>query len=333
MSRATDIRALGSLPGFLLAVACAAPDVSTAGREAPLEGEILAGRQGPAAGGWWPAAPAGIGPEGAARVVALARLDDEVITTAEVFPHLFLSAHERVVESVKQTLIQRLVRKEEARLGWSLDEGLLEEQLEVVFDEQSRQVQALTKGAQSLEEYVEQTYRIPLERFKAWVRADVGATMMAHRLVVLTLMQEDRVQFRIIQVKTQAMAEQILDKLRRGADFAVLAREHSEDAAAPEGGLYPALPLSLDYPLVQRTRDLDVGEFDEIREVQTREGPRFRILQLMARVPADQGTALEQRERVEKELQGRSISALELDAWMRIMERTHAIEILPVGFL
>jgi hypothetical protein len=323
------------LAGCWIAAGCAGPPAAPAQPARDVEAEILERRAGAGSSLWTPDSLPTPGPLGVEPPsdLPLARLDGEVIRAADVFAHLYFSAHAQTVESVKQTLIHRLVERESARLGVELPAEVFATEVADVFEQHRRQVQAITQGSMTLEEYVAETYRLPYERFEEWVREDLRRTMLAHRLVLVTLLREPRLQFRIIQTADRSLAEQILDKLKRGADFGVLAREHSEDAAAPMGGLYPALPTTLDYPLVARALDLEDGGFDEIREVQTQKGLRYRILQLMARMDADDDPFDLLLDKVEKELEGRNISALELDAWMRIMENRYALQILPVDFL
>jgi hypothetical protein len=75
----------------------------------------------------------------------------------------------------------------------------------------------------------------------------------------------DEVTFRIIVVASRDEAEQILERLRQGENFVVLATQLSLDPTADRGGLLGRVPLSSLRPeLQQALRGLGVGELSSI---------------------------------------------------------------------
>lgn len=89
---------------------------------------------------------------------------------------------------------------------------------------------------------------------------------------------------RHILVKSKALAESILAKLKAGASFSALAKEYSVDkASAPQGGDLPASPLSgWVAPFAAAVQKLSVGEISPV--VQSQYG--YHIIQLLSVTPA-----------------------------------------------
>lgn len=64
-----------------------------------------------------------------------------------------------------------------------------------------------------------------------------------------------------------ALAERLHDELQRGADFAALARQHSESATAPNGGLIPGVRLGMTDPAFERVVvAMKEGEISDVIE-------------------------------------------------------------------
>src|SRR5690606_40403610 len=63
--------------------------------------------------------------------------------------------------------------------------------------------------------------------------------------------------------KDQKVAQEVVDKVRIGADFATLALRWSEDSSRRDGGLLPAFGKGFQHPAATRAFDLKKGDVSD----------------------------------------------------------------------
>ncbi len=274
------------------------------------------------------AVPAAL-PGGSDRVVA--RVDGAPIFASEAFRLLALSVPDDAHNAVRQLAVDRVAAAEAAAIDAAVPTAVVERELARLLSEQERKVREASKGAKDLSAYVESVYGLKPPAYFDLVRSALERSLLLERIVLFELSRHPRTQMRLIRVKERPLAEEIHAKLAQGADFAALARQHSEDASGRDGGVYPPLPSDLGSPLFEKTESLAAGALSEVEEVSTEGGPRFRIVQVLARLPAEAGAFAERTAAIEQALDGRPLSPLELEAWMRIMEERHQIRVLGLG--
>ena len=236
------------------------------------------------------------------------------------------------MQAVRELVLERLTRRESAVHGIEVEAAAVEARLQAVLEDLERRIRTSTQGTDGAEEYVPATFGIPWSQYLGHVRASVEQSLLLERAAMYELQQHPRVQVRLIRVRDGVVAEELREKLDRGADFATLARSHSDDASAEEGGLYPPLPEDLeDSPLLRGVAKMAEGELSEVQVVGAGGSRAYRIVQVVARLPARSGAYSARAQQVEEELSHRGISALELDAWMRIMDGRYGIQWLGMG--
>jgi parvulin-like peptidyl-prolyl isomerase len=270
---------------------------------------------------------------GAAGDLPVALVDGATVHAGEVYRLLLLSLPDETQNAARQLVVDRVAAAEAAAASIEVPAAAVDRELERVLGEQDRKVRESSKGKQDLATYVQQTYSLDKAAYAELVRGTVARSLLLERVVLLELSKHPRTQLRLIRVKERPLAEEIRKKVVQGADFATLARQHSEDGSARDGGLYPPLPSDLPSPLFARTEGLKGGDVGEVEEVSTNDGPRFRIVQVLTRLPAEAGSWTERGAGIDKVLDGRALSPLELEAWMHVMETRHPIRILPLGAL
>ena len=261
----------------------------------------------------------------------VARVDGEPVLAADAFRLVYLSAPDEAANAVRQLVVDRLSAREAAAIGATVPEEVVARELARLLAEQERRVREASKGRSDLESHVRATWGLPAAEYAAIVRESVERSLLLERVVRFELSRHARTQLRVIRVKERSLAEEIRRKLVQGADFAVLARQHSEDGSAREGGIYPPLPSDLPSPLFERTGAIAPGGISEVEEVSTADGPRYRIVQVLARLPSESGSFAELAPQIERTLDERPLAPLELEGWMRIMEDRHRIRLLGMG--
>ncbi len=237
----------------------------------------------------------------------VATVDGVPVHAADTYRLLLLSAPDETQNAARQIVIDRIAAVEAANATIEVPPAVLDREFERVLGEQDRKVRETSKGKQDLASYVQATYSLDKAGYAALVRATVARSLLLERVVLLELTQHPRTQLRLIRVKDKTLAEDLRKKVVAGADFATLARQHSEDGSARDGGLYPPLPNDLPSQLFARTEGLKGGDVGEVEEVSTNDGPRFRIVQVLSRLPAETGTWAERGAGIEKVLEGRPL--------------------------
>ena len=265
----------------------------------------------------------------ATRIVA--RVDGVDLPAADAYRLVRLAAPNEAANAIQQLVVDRLSASEAETAGVTVPAEVLDREVEREFSDQERRIKEQTKGERDLAGYVRGTWDLSSEEYREVVRGTLARQLLLERVVLGELGLHPRVQIRVIRVKQRTLAEEIREKLAKGADFAALARQHSEDGSAREGGVYPPLPSDLPSPLFERTEGLDPGEVSGIDEISTSEGPRYRIVQVLARLPAEPKAYSERAAAIERVLEGRRLSPLELEAWTRIMEDRHEVRIFGLN--
>jgi hypothetical protein len=260
-------------------------------------------------------------------------VDGVPIHASEAFRVLTLSLPDESGNAVRQIIIDRFAAAEAAQNSISVPDAAITKDVERVLAEQDRKIRESSKGRVELASYVKNSYGLEKDGYAELVRGSVSRSLLLERVILFELDRHPRIQLRLIRVKERALAEEIRKKLLESADFATLARQHSEDGSARDGGVYPPLPTDLPSTLFTKTEALKSGEIGPIEEVSTNDGPRYRIVQVLARLPAESGTWAERGAAIEKILEGRPLSPLEFEAWMRVMEERRQIRILQLGAL
>ncbi len=260
-----------------------------------------------------------------ARLASVAAVDGVAIDAGSAFRLLLLSAPDEANNAVRQLVLDRLAAAEAAAIGIAVPTAVVDRELVRLLAEQERRIAEASKGKRDLAAHVLATWGIDREAYAAVARATLERSLLLERVVLHELAQHPRVQLRLLRVKDRALADELLRKLGQGADFAALARQHSEDASAREGGLYPPLPSDLPSPLFEQTEGLELGQCSPVQEIATADGTRWRIVQLLARLPPDGGDLSARTAAIEQLLDGRALAPTELEAWMRLMEGRHEI--------
>jgi parvulin-like peptidyl-prolyl isomerase len=261
----------------------------------------------------------------------VARVDGEPVYASDAFGLIHLSAPEEAENAVRQLVIDRLCAAEAAAGGASVPQDAVERELARQIAELERKVKEASKGQSDLASHVKSTLGLEPPAYFELLRGSVERSLLLERVVLFELSRRPRTQLRLIRVKERRLAQEVRGKLEQGADFAALARLHSEDGSAREGGVYPPLPDDLPSPLLEKARTLAAGALSAVEEVSTPDGPRYRIVQVLARLPPESGSFAQKAASLEQVLAGRPLSPLELEAWMRIMEERHRIRLFRLG--
>jgi hypothetical protein len=167
-------------------------------------------------------------------------VDGRALSLEEILVEWQRTAPREVFLIVEKLVSARLAFAEAERLGLKLDEQAVEAACAAQIARTRAEI-AREAGGEDLDDYIREVLGTEPERQWETVRAGVRRQMLAERAVRAFALEHENARVRILVVADEAQARGLADELAAGADFATLAREHSIDSSAAEGGLVPYL--------------------------------------------------------------------------------------------
>jgi hypothetical protein len=226
------------------------------------------------------------------------------------------------LDVLRDLLKEQVIRQEAARLGVHFTAPELEQEVQLELGrvrEAIRQQwagsgvgleQLLTLRGRTMEEFIEE------------LRRKVEVNLLLEALVLLESLGTERVEIRLIQLRSREQADEIRHKLAEGADFGRLAALDSIHDSSEQQGLLPPFSRGLfreQYVAVEEAAFAlqQPGEVSDVIRV-LNEGNReeFFLLQMVRRHPARKGSFGEQREEILDRRRTRPPSEEEKDAWL-----------------
>jgi parvulin-like peptidyl-prolyl isomerase len=128
-------------------------------------------------------------------------------------------------------------------------------------------------------------------------------------------LREDRAQVRFLVHKDKKVAQEVVDKVRAGADFATLALRWSEDSTRRDGGLLPAFGRGLQHPVVGVAFTLKKGQVSDPFEAPFGEGQRWFVVYCLEQLPGRALPFAEVSAEIDKDLVENPLSQLEISAY------------------
>ncbi|MEW6357538.1 MAG: peptidyl-prolyl cis-trans isomerase [Planctomycetota bacterium] len=252
-------------------------------------------------------------PAGALPEDVVATVNGEKITRKQLSDELIDILGKRALERLIRL---RLVEQEARKHGVDAAQDEVDDRLNDMVDEMMRRgVSAI--GLKTMEEYDEflrRTRGISLEMVKQQTKAElrvlVRAEILAEKVLakIVTVSPEDvrlayeskygtTIQARQIVLTTRAEAEAVLDKLKAGADFELMAREKSIDVATrARGG--EMRPISTSTKIGKAVAEVQPGGLSGI--IQTDDG--YHILKVIERNQKKQVPFEEVRDALREEI-------------------------------
>lgn len=206
------------------------------------------------------------------RDAVMARVNGEPIYMSRL-NDLLLRSHG--VPTAQQLIALELVRQEAERQGITVTEEDVERQERMLVRRLFPDVKTDQQRKMALSQ-IRQQNDVSEPQWRIIVRRNAYQTALAEPRVEVTeedleeafaRKYEQKARVRHIQVGSLQQAQQVLEKLEDGADFAELAREVSTNASRTEGGLLPPLgPHTEGVPMALRKAALALDEPGQISD-------------------------------------------------------------------
>ncbi|MFW6065280.1 MAG: peptidylprolyl isomerase [Planctomycetota bacterium] len=227
-----------------------------------------------------------------------------------------LLIHDHGLSLAQQLIANELVRQEARKQGVTITEDDVNRQEERMLERAFGEVEGKQQRQRLLRQFLNRR-GISENLWRLIVRRQAMLDKLAEQDLEIS---EDelrkafgeqygrKVVVRHIQTPTLEEAQEIIEKLRQGADFAELAEAESTNPSADEGGLLPAIGKDTEnVPPAIRSTALAMEEVGELSEP-VQSGTAFHVLKLEREVPPEDVEFDDVRDELETELRERARS-------------------------
>ncbi|MFN3240527.1 MAG: peptidylprolyl isomerase [Planctomycetota bacterium] len=253
-------------------------------------------------------------PDPAAGDAEVARVGSLVLRQSHAYTRL-LSAHPKLALSAVDLLVfDVLVARHAEQYGIRVSEARVEELASEEERELRRQVQAELEGV-TFVDYVWRLFGMREGDWQAALRLRTAQRLYQGYVLRYLALREDRVQVRFLVHKDRKVAQEVVDKVRVGADFATLALRWSEDPSRRDGGLLPAFGEGFRHPAATHAFELQAGEVCEPFEATWGGEQRWFVVYCLEHRPGRDVPFEQVRAEIDADLEQQPISPLETTAY------------------
>ena len=266
-----------------------------------------------------PAPAPGLGPEVLLPAVGgadaeVARVGDLVLRRSDAFTRLLSANPKLALSAVDLLVFDVLVAKHAQQHGVVVQPERVEE-LASAEEEQLREQVEQELGRVGFEAYVWRLFGMRVEDWRASLRLRTAQRLYQGYVLRYLALREDRVRVRFLVHKDEAVAREVVEKVRVGADFATLALRWSEDPTRRDGGLLPAFGEGFQHPAAQRAFELEPGEVSEPFQASWGGEQKWFVVYSLERQQGRDVAFEEVRDEIDGELVARPVTPLETTAY------------------
>lgn len=256
---------------------------------------------------------------------AVATVGDLVLRRSHAYTRL-LSAHPKLALSAVDLLVfDVLVARHAQQHGIRVSEQRIEA-LAAAEERTLREQVAEELGDMSFGEYVWRLFGMREQAWRASLRLRTAQRLYQGYVLRYLALREDRVRVRFLVNKDRAVAQEVVDKVKVGADFATLALRWSEDPTRRDGGLLPPFGEGFRHPAAQRAFELEAGGVCEPFEAVWGGERRWFVVYCLEHRPGRDVTFDAVRDEIDAELVERPVTPLETTAYTMRWRREEEIE-------
>lgn len=213
---------------------------------------------------------------------------------------------------------ERLAIREARAAGIRVPRAALEKAVAAEVDARRKQLGSLYGEAADLAAEVRRAYGVDVGTWRTQVLGPrLHARLLMERVIRWDTRRRERVHARVIVLDDAAKAADLVARLRRGADFSLLAARESLDPSGKRGGDLPWIGRGdLAYPGVEeRLFAAKQGALVGPLRVNVEGREQFQIYKLIQRQPPWSGGAEANWQKLEKDLGARPVDQGEFERW------------------
>jgi hypothetical protein len=322
--RAASARALLAVLGCLVLASCAGSG-GAGGRRWPRAGTGPARTIGPAPAVSFAPLPVGRGGVGFPTEIleplvdgedaVFARVGDVEIRKSDAFDRLLEIEGVRVQAFCERLVQDAMVAAFARRYEIVVDEAEIAAMLQAHEDEMRASLERVGDPVddETFRAFVESQFGMTLEAYRRRFSVDLARQRYRGYVVRYLRLLEEQVVLRGLWNRDRELVDRLALEVREGADFAKLARRHSDHQTARDGGLLPPLTRSFESPITEPAFELAPGEVSDVLTIESETGVQFAIFYCLERRPPRDADFAEVRDELRADLERRPLEDVEYE--------------------
>lgn len=246
---------------------------------------------------------------------------DRPITKAELAGYWFDRYPQEYARVLDEMLDERAARMVAAQIGLRVPREALQAAIRTEVEARTKLVREVYGDKGRLEDWVREGYGLDVAGWQREVLAPrLESVLLRKRIVRLHTRRKLRVHARVIVTFDPAKASRVMQKLRAGADFSLVALKESEDATKKVGGVLPPISKGdlAQFPIVEaRLLQASGGQLLGPWRVKVDGREQIQIYKVVRREEAWQLTGAALLSALERDVVATPVTQAELDAWQR----------------
>lgn len=248
-------------------------------------------------------------------------LYDRPVTKAELAGYWFDRYPQEYARVLDEMLDERAARMEAAKIGLRVPRAALDAAIRTEVEARTKLVRDVYGDQGRLAEWVREGYGLDVAGWQREILAPrLESVLLRKRIVRLHTRRKLRVHARVIVTFDPAKAQRVMQKLRAGADFSLVALKESEDATKKVGGVLPPISKGdlAQFPIVEaRLLQATGGQLLGPWRVQVEGREQIQIYKVVRREEAWQLSGRALLDALERDVASTPVTQAELDGWQR----------------
>ena len=199
-------------------------------------------------------------PKAAAGDDPVAVVGDLVLRKSHAYSRLLTADPKLALSAIDLLVFDVLVARHAEQYGIAVNAAQVE-QLAIAEEQQlQQQVKAEFGSELTFGAYVWRIFGMKLPDWQQALRLRTAQRLYQGYVIRYLGLREDRVLVRYLVHKDPKVVQEVVDKVRSGADFATLALRWSDDSYRRDGGLLPAFGRGFPHPVAEPAFQLQKGQ-------------------------------------------------------------------------
>lgn len=222
------------------------------------------------------------------------------------------SHHEETILVLRTLLMERLLELESTRLGITVSEKEKDSFVQKEKELLEKRISVDLGNNYTLEQYLS-SQNMTMKDFILMTREKVTKQLQVGKVIRYLQKQEDRIEVLYLEVLSKEQADEIRNKLLKGASFSELARQHSKHPASQQaGGKLPILSQAELGDFAKTIFALKPNELSPVLEY----NKKYLLFKVLKFYPKDSRKFSEMNEDVYKDLAENGVATFEIDQWL-----------------
>ncbi|MCA8964606.1 MAG: peptidylprolyl isomerase [Planctomycetes bacterium] len=245
----------------------------------------------------------------------VARVGDLVLRKSHAFTRLSSAHPNLALTAIDLLVFDVLVARHAEQFGIRVDPRRVETIAQAEEQTIRGQVGSEFGGELDFGSYVWRIFGMRLSDWQQTLRLRTAQRLYQGYVIRYLGLREDRVQVRFLSHKDEAVAREVAEKVRAGADFGTLALRWSEDGTRRDGGLLPPFGKGFQHPIAEVALTLKRGEVSEPFKGRLGDSDRWFVVYCLDRMPGRDVPFAAVQAEIDKDLADNPLTQIETAAY------------------